>query len=57
MHATSDPRFARYTKPRTGEDTIDWATEYVRGYIEACGDPLADGHIHHPESSHATALS
>jgi len=30
MYATNDPRFARYAKPRTGDDTLDWATEYVR---------------------------
>jgi hypothetical protein len=40
IYRDNDPRFARYIKPRI-VDTLDWATEYVRGYIEACADPLA----------------
>jgi hypothetical protein len=41
MYVNKDPRFIPYAKPRSGEDTLTWATEYVRGYIEACGDPMA----------------
>lgn len=55
MYRDHDPRFARYVKPRIA-DTLDWAADYVRGYIEACSDPAAleldplcrriGGHVH-----------
>jgi hypothetical protein len=55
MYIDHDPRFAQYVKPYEVE-TLEQATEYVRGYIAACSDPIAleldpscariGGHIH-----------
>jgi hypothetical protein len=55
MYTDRDPRFARYAKPYD-VDTLDQASDYVRGYIEACADPVAleldplcsgiGGHVH-----------
>jgi hypothetical protein len=55
MYRDHDPRFARYVRPYD-VDTLEQASDYVRGYIEACSDPVAleldpmcagiGGHIH-----------
>jgi hypothetical protein len=55
LYEDHDPRFSRYTQ-FTGGTSLERAMEFVRGYIEACSDPLAveldpmctaiGGHIH-----------
>jgi hypothetical protein len=55
MYQEHDPRFAQYVKPYN-VDTLEQASDYVRGYIAACSDPIAleldplcagiGGHIH-----------
>jgi hypothetical protein len=51
-----DPRFAKYLRPLNRNNSIQEAAEHVKGYIEACCDPIArdidplckgiGGHIH-----------
>ena len=36
-----DPRFQRHEPPKPEWPTLDWAEAWTRGYIDACGDPLA----------------